>query len=462
MVWFRSLLLCLGLCLGLALPGAASAQDDDSALTAIDRWAEAVVGSGRHSWNGPVVDWPEPGGRPPSAGVLRSSERPVNVQLGPRVSPERAVAALDALETAYDFLEQRSWPLPMPDGGRGGTAGFDLYLTAGDGERPRPVRADYDVPHLHEGLDAVVPFAVVDNDQLEESRLEGCIISAYVQATLLGVDPAEARAWRTATGDYVAWLLTGHFGCGERGVVAQQREAWRTWVGSGEESGEGGALLLALLSARSDGLTGDFIRDLWTAAPQRSWEGSQLRAAPDMWEAIEAVMEVAGDPLPRFLEDVAVSRYFSGPRSTHAPMRLLRALPQDAVVHVEGRTAFDELPRRYEPRGLELEPYGSAYVEVDTREAPAGSLLRIWLIGELGVGWALQVVRLDAEGRERGRMRAPVRPNNPRSYLPVELTDGRTATVVIVATNMGSRLADADGVDDQTRSFRLILDRGAE
>lgn len=438
----------------------AHAQDDPSTRTVIDDWAEAMVQGLSRRWEGPDVDWPAPVPRPESVGVLRSLVHPVNVHVGPRVTPERAAATLAALEYAHEFLESHGWPLPWPDGGRGGTAGFDLYLVPSASDSPRPVHPSYDAPHVHDGLDAVVPWVRVDDDLVADSRLESCIFSAYVEAALLGFDPAEAPGWRIATGDYLSWVVTGRFGCAEDGVTRQQQESWRGWVGD-EGGGEGAALFLAMLSARTDGLSGDFIRDLWTGAPQRTWEGDRLRAAPDMWQVINAVMEVGDDPLDRFIEEVAVARYFAGgqARAAGAPLPLLRGLPEDAEVPVSGRASFDQMPRRFEPRGLELEVYGSAYLEVDTSTAPAGSLLRIWLRGELGVGWSLTAVRLAQDGTERGRVRAPVRPTNPRSYIPLELTDDLTAKVVVVVTNMGARLADADDPNDQVRSFRVIFDR---
>ena len=59
-------------------------------------------------------------------------------------------------------------------------------------------------------------------------------------------------------------------------------------------------------------------------------------------------------------------------------------------------------------------------------------------------------------------MRAPVRQTNPRSYIPLELTDDETASVLIVVTNLGHRIVDADEPDDQVRSFRLIVDDGVD
>lgn len=454
--------------------GVASAQDEtppDEGTepdTMVDEFADAMVEAFAPRWVGPRVEWPERIERPPSTGPLRSSIHPVNVHLGAGASAPMAADALAALEEAHAWLERGGWPTPIPDGGAGGTAGFDLYLSGVDRPRDEPfrryARVSWDAPLAWGGTDAVTSFAVVDPDAGAPSQLRPCVISAYVQATLLGVDPAEAPAWREATGDYVAWLLTGRFGCSEEGLALHQRESWRTWIGDAARSGPGGALFLAMLSARTDGLSGRFIRDLWSGAPQLTWEGDQLRAAPDMWQVVRLVMEVGDDPLYRLLEEFAVARWFVGPpeRSAGAPLAFLQSLPQGATVPALGRVAWDELPRRFEPHELELEPWGSAYLLVDTSEAPPESQLRIWLRGEMGVGWSLIAVRLAEDGSERGRVRAPVRPLNPRSYIPLELTDGQTAKVLIVVTNMGARLVDADGPDDQVRSFRMILDTGPD
>ena len=428
-----------------------------------DGWAEAIADSLAPRWTGPRVDWPSAYPRPTVDGRLRSERYPITVQLGGNVDPELARATLGAAEYAHRWLEAHDWPTPFFDGGYGGTGDFDLYIVDDVQTAPEgPVSwSSFDAPILDAGLDHVAPYAVMDS-AMDPSRVDACVTSAYVQASLLGWDPAEAVAWRRATGDYVAWLITGHFGCSDSAIVAQQRESWRTWIGHEPPSGPGGALFLAMLSARTDGLTGDFIRDLWNGAAQNTWEGERLRAAPDMWQVVFTVMEIGNDPLERILEEMGVSRYFSGreARRAAAPLSVLRALPEDAEVPIAATARYDELPRRFEPHGLEVEPYGSAYIEVDTSSAEAGSVLRIWLRGEFGVGWSLNAVRFAEDGTERGRVRAPVRRSNPRSYIPLELTDDETAKVLIVVTNLGHRIVDADEPDDQVRSFRLIVDDG--
>ncbi len=467
--WARALGPLVGSALlALALP--AGAQDEDF----VDTFSASVADSLAPRWVGPRVPWPEPSARPASGGALPSLLYPVSVHAASEaVDGAQLSEVLAALERAHAWLEARGWPVPPPDGGHGGTAGFDLYLVEAlggapsdalppEGEAGAPLERwaspGLDTPNAWEPLDAAITHAAMRAD-LDPARVDACATSVYVQAALLAHDPAEAPAWRVATGDYVAWLATGLFGCSDDGIVRAQREPWRTWIGEGD-SGPGGALFLAMLSARTDGLTGDFIRDLWSGAPQLTWEGEGLRAAPDMWQVVHAVMEVGRDPLPRLLEEMAVARWFAGAeREAGAPLGLLRELPGEAVVPEVARARWQDLPRRFEPHGVELEPLGSAYLVVDTAAAPPGSVLRIWLRGEYGVGWALSAVRIGPDGEERGRVRAPVRPRTPRSYIPLELAYGETAKVLIAVTNMGGRLADADLPNDQVRSFRVVLDK---
>jgi hypothetical protein len=456
----------LAVALALVL-GTAPAEAQD--LGFIDAFAESIVSSSAPRWTGPRVPWPEPGQRPEAVGVLASTFHPVHVHVAaPRVEVAHAAEALVALERAHAWLEAHGWPTPPSDGGRGGTVGFDLYLVDAleelpyEDRPPRPafVREDYDTPNLGSALDGTLTFARASLAEVHPARLEACVTAAYARAGLLAFDPSEAPAWRAATADYVAWLATGYFGCSDGPIVAQQRQSERTWIGDDPDGG-GGALFLALLSARTDGLTGSFIRDLWSGAPQVTWEGEGLRAVPDLWQVVQAVMEAGRDPLPRLIEELAVARYFAGDpgRLRGAPVGVLRELPSEARVPVAARVPWARLPRRFDPDGLELAPLGSAYLVVDTAGAPPGSALRIWLQGELGVGWALTAVRIGPDGEERGRVRAPVRPRTPRSYIPLELPYGQTAQVVIVVTNMGSRLVDADGPNDQLRSFRVVLDK---
>jgi hypothetical protein len=273
------------------------------------------------------------------------------------------------------------------------------------------------------------------------------------------MDPAESPQWRRATAVYLAYLVTGRFGCDDSLIVRQQRESWRGYVSHDADTGEGGALLLGAISARHDRETGTFVRDMWNAARQRTPDpDAGLHALPDLYYVLAHGVALARDPLVRIVEDFAASRWLAGERRPpHAlAYPILAALPRSASVVAYATTRWTELPRSMRYDGA-LEPYGTAYVVCDVRGAPSGAALRVWLRGEFGVEWSMVAIRLGASGDEIARVRAPPRPT-PESYMPVELFDG-TAEVVIAITNLDARGLDADEPDDFVRSFRVAMDR---
>ena len=100
------------LALALALcSGAAQAQSP--------RWPERAYGQAI------PLDGVRPTG---DVGVLRSWHAPVDVHVGPGVDAATALAVLADAEAAMDGLERIGVALPLPDGNRGGSPSFDLYL----------------------------------------------------------------------------------------------------------------------------------------------------------------------------------------------------------------------------------------------------------------------------------------------------------------------------------------------
>lgn len=476
----------------VALPCAAQLPDpaperppprasDFSLLDGLSEWSDAV--QGEVVW--PRVPFPTPTPRPLEDGlVLRSELMPVAVHAEAGVAEARAREVLAGLEDAALELDRMGWPAPHWDGGRGGGQELDVYLRALPAvdepspiatevrpaplERSAPARleaARIDVPTSATDIDGAITFAEM-SDAVDPALVPACAVTAYADALLLSMDPAESPQWRRATAVYLAYLITGRFGCDESLVWRQQIESWRGFVSHDPDTGEGGALLVAAISARHDRETGTFIRDLWNANQQLTPDAyaspaSELHALPDYYYVIATGVALAHDPLTRIVEDFAASRWLAGANAPpHAlAYPVLAALPTAATVPAYAHTTWTELPRSMRFDGA-LEPYGSAYVVCDVRGAPAGSRLRVWLRAEFGVEWSMTALRLDAHGEEIARMRAPPRPR-PESYLPVELFEG-TAQVVIAVTNLGARGLDADQPDDFVRSFRVAMDQSHE
>ena len=435
--------------------------------SSIDAVAAVLAAAASPRWTGQRVDRPASIARPSGASiVVRSALRPLTVHVDPHSARVRlAEEALSALEAAHDVMVETGWSLPAPDGERGDSAGFDLYL-ADLQDDVYAARADSDLPMAF--LDASAAYAVVDPD-VDSTLFAACVTQAYVDASLLGTDPAEAPQWRRATSAWLAWMITGRFGCDEDEVARAMAEPGRAPIpdrgayeaqdGATDDGqpihGAGGAVWLALLDAyHSDG-TGKFVREAWQFARQRTWDGQALRGSPDLFQVMRAMFPQDAEKLEDVVEAVALSRWLAG--TPAAPSRAVRAIPRLAAP-VSKALSWESLPRRVRVDESPLRAFGTGYVVVDTRGAAPRTTLRVWLRGEYGTTWSLVGARMDAQGRVLSQLSTPPR-RTPRSYLLIELLES-TDHVLIAVSNLAPRLPDADALDINERAFELLVDRG--
>lgn len=459
-----------------------------------------AVASEPRRWEGQRVPWPTAWARPRGVAVRTSTEWDVTFhQPHAAIDDDLASRWVDAFDTAYALLARDGWPLAPADGGRGGGDGLDVYVVPeieGDeaadpalepepGARsrsPRTTDVRMDVPLFPAALDGAVVHVVLDDD-VPADRALPCAIQLAAEAGLFAADPAEAASLRHATGAWLAWFYSGIAGCDEDALVRQQRASYRALIGPDPRDAEGGAIFLAAIAQRHDAHGTTFLRDVWQLARQRTRDDGDLRGEPDVLRVLGQAADLAHDPIDRALEALAVARWFVGaaPRREGCEVALLRTLPEGATVPELGTTSWTRLPRSLRLGPESIEPWGSAYARVDVREAPAGSVLRVWLDGETGTEWSLVAVRLDDQGRERGRTRAP-RTRRTRSYVPVELSAGTTEVLLVVTsipddddprerevdTSRDGEIAawlhrtglDADTLLPSGRAFRLLVDRG--
>jgi hypothetical protein len=359
-----------------------------------------------------------------------------------------AERALRALEYAHSELDNMGWPSPLNDGALGGGPEFDLYLVPTD----TPAAAHSDGVSWWTYLDRASTFAVL-SPNIPAEAVDACIAATYAEALLMSMDPAEARQWRRATAAWLSWELTGQFGC-EDAVSDQQTEPERGWVRGGVADGAGGALFLAYLSARHGGPA--FVRDAWELSSQRTWEGEGLRAEPDLWAAIETSVKESGDRLLSNIEELAVLRWFIGRGKTENAF--VASIDGDA--RAIAARELNRIPTRTTAR-RPLEPFGSAYVILNENAWKPNTRIRAWMTGEYGVRWSFVAIQLDAVGNELHRSTAPSTGTSPTAYLPIEI-DPETRQILLVVTNLSSRLPDADEPDVYERAFRLTLDAGDE
>ncbi|MCA9535605.1 MAG: hypothetical protein KC593_18090 [Myxococcales bacterium] len=449
---------------GCGEPGAVTPDAGALDPLGLHDWASAVVLGSGSRWVGERVPEHAAEARPASAVRALSELAELSVHAGEEVSQASVERALRGMEAMHQLLVSEGWPLPLADGGRGDTAGFDLYFVEGEA-----VAAGFDQRAPYTFLDRASTFARLPA-WLTGDAVASCAASAYAEALLFSMDPAEAESWRRATAAYLTHRLTGRWGCLDEALASQLESAEAFVAYADEPPNAGGALLLTALAERHESTPGEFVASLWDLASQRTWEGEGYRGSPDLWEAIETVLRVSEDPLPSALETIALDRYLAGPRATPSSPAWARALEPTAIPSATLELVTSAL-RSHPPSSgeldppLEVEPTGSYYALVHVDEAPPQSRLRVFLRAEFGVAWSLAVARLGSEGQELGRMSAPPRRGTPRSYLPVELGDD-TAWVLVAVTNLGREGSDArrtpvpnvDATRSEAHALRLVFE----
>jgi hypothetical protein len=439
----KSNLACIAFAIALHTQ-AAEAQGD---LLDADGMAKAIVSMTSPVWTGPRTPAPAQAERPGEPSLaIRSPYALLTVHAEPGVSYQMHRQVMRALERARARLDALGWPQPISDGALGGGPEIDLYLTA---TLPTGAYSDGLVTWTY--LDRASTFGAL-NPTIPIALLDACVTDVYADASLMSMDPAEASAWRHATAAWLTWQLTGSFGCDDA-VTRQQAEPFRSWVGGAAGDGGGGAMWLAHLSARHDGGSGRFIRDVWALASQRTWEGTDLRAEPDLWSAIETAVERSGDHLLDNVEELAVLRWFVG--RGESSKGFVASMDSDAQVPISRR--LQRLPARM-IADQPLASFGSAYVIMDAALWKGSRHVRAWLNGEYGVRWSFVAVQLDENGDEALRISAPHTSATPNAYLPIELND-TTQALLFVVTNLSNALPDADEPDVHERAFELIVDR---
>ena len=450
----RCLFAVFALAAAFVLPEPAHAQ-----ITAISDWADAVASVANPRWVGQRVPYLVVAQRPVAAIAAESFTSPVAIHSGRAIAEKRLNLALKSLEKAHELFYATGFGEPIRDGGRGGSSSFDLYFAhVPDGTYDTVFEARaYASP-----VDAGLSFALID-DQIADEDLEACLTSAYAESLLLAKDPAESFAWRRAYGTYLTFLATGKWGCTDEATRASFAHSDQSPIADPERIEEGrraepGALFLALLDAHRDFGNGIFVRDLYDFSRQLTWDGVNLRGAPDVWMALYRVIKSENRSIENWMETLATDRYLASFREPDSlGLRPLAPLPKPQM---NRPVAWKDLPKYRYFDGEFVESMGSSYTIVDTRDAPQNALLRVWLSGEYGVQWQLVAVRLDEHEHEISRLSAPAR-NIPRSYLPVELLD-HTDHVLVIVTNLDTRVPDADIANPNERAFKLAFDQNRE
>ncbi|MCB9707278.1 MAG: hypothetical protein H6714_00615 [Myxococcales bacterium] len=410
--------------------------DKDFKLKGLNEWAEAI--------SKPNIDKlachkPSFAVRPDSAvHSLRSRWFPISVHAEPHIPWASVQMALETLEGSYARWQHAGRPLPLPDAGRSGDSGFDLFLL----QRLRTpcAQAHLDTIASEQPFDAGIVFATVAVPD-EPSELAGCADSAFIQASLLSYEPAEAEPWRLATGTYLSWAQSGQTDFAPE-IFAQLHESWRGWLEPPAYDRLGTALLWHFLEHYKQTNVGDYTFAMWERSRQKSPHPTCLLESPHLWEVIASELRASKDGFEQAMASFAVARYF---------------LSVEKGAHPATVVASSALPTRLHFRQEGIETFGSAYARLDLDGPDKSKAVQAWLTGEQGVLWSLLAVRLDVHGQEISHVTLPVR-HDPKSFLRIEPTPA-TDSILWVVTNLGRGVP---GYNDSTardlRAATLTID----
>lgn len=412
----------------LAVLSSPAAADDPSGITS---YAAAIVELTRPRWTGPRVPLPPFEARPEAERAGSALDAPIAVHGDGDVD-----AALRGALRMHEELRRLGYS-PLPSDGRlGGGPELDLYLVRQDvamdvGFDGFERRGLFDEGRVFVRLDA----------SLQGARLEACAAEAFAMAHVATLDPAEAPVVRRAYALLYASPLYGPDACTDELAMADRRD-------SVDASSGRLARLLAALAARD----ADAPRRTLELARQRSFDDGPLRASPDLFEVLrnDAEARRRGSDALGVEEGVALAFPELRPPS---PFDLL---PRGADFDL----ALARLPARTAPFEPPLGVYGVARVDVDVAGAAERERLRVFLRGEAGTTFALSVLGIRADGSLATRVDAPVRREEPRAYVVLELAGLRK--VGIVVTHLGVEPPDADTPDRHRRTFQLVVDRASD
>ena len=405
-------------------PTAARAQADeegDGGLSAYDRArAEATA----KAPSGPYLELAAP--RAPRAVRACGMRRPICVHADATASGPTVLAALDALERAWDVLTGAlRLPAPDVDPTRGR---YDVVLESEvpGGWETRPIARDSRSAHDRAGAES----------SLDVRSRPGCALDtqafrALARASLLRAAPGATEGVARAQ---VAYLGSLAVPCSvalaaaeaqafqsqpDRGVTEVRAAAIapavddpgpRAFDPGSRLYADGAALFWSRLDWAFGKNPGDVVRATWTLAATRT-KPDALRwwNEPDALDVLRVSFKgtlATGSTLADALLDVAVARAFMGEADDGAHQPETRALGDSARVRLDWDISWPDKPRRLAPRAP-VTPTGSSYVVVRTEGAKPDARLRVEIEWEEHALFRWAVVKLDRSGHEVGRVMLP-------------------------------------------------------
>lgn len=367
-------------------------------------------------------------------------------------TPGRTVlAVLAAAERAWETLEG-ALRLAPPDVDADDLA-YHVYLVDGLAERAVTHVAARDV---RSRIDRARSFTVLDASLRPGCELDALVAREMARAVLYRVAPATAEGIARAQTTYLAELIVP---CAA-GLAASAAQAFQSRPeravcdarteqdGTSAEDGEGprpGAFTdgASIFWSRVDwayGRTpGSIVTATWALSPTTTEVGAKRwHDEPDAFDVLRVSFENAlstGSTLSDLLLDTAIARAFIGSADDGLHQVELRTLGDAGRIPLDWDLPWPAKPKRVAPRAA-VHPTGASYLVIHRAGAPPGARLRVEIAWEEHALFRWAFVKLDAKGRELGRVPIPTRERATEAQMTLVDLDA-VDRVMLVGVNVG-------------------------
>lgn len=367
--------------------------------------------------DGPAMDLSTPPAGAQAWARACSLRHPTCVHGAPGTSTATLLAALDALDRAWD-VQAGALELPAPDGGADGR--WHAYLVDGvaEGGRAQPTFRD---PVSRS--DRAASLGLLDRTARPGCALDLDAARALAWGSLLRAVPATDLGTARAQTRMLARLATGCV-TADADDLAFQSEPETTLIDpTSEPRSSGASTFFEWLDATFGSQPGGLVAGMWALAPTRTpadaWRWSRKPTGFDvLTSSLAGALGTDSD-----MDDVFLG--FGTDRALMAP-----------PAHVGWHIPWPDHARRL-ASPVPVAPTGASYVMIDHGGAPAGASLRVEAQWEDYGRMKWAVIKLDPEGHALAVL--PI--TSPRmatsAGITVELIDA-VDRFLVVGVNVGS------------------------
>ncbi|MBS2014679.1 MAG: hypothetical protein JST00_17460 [Deltaproteobacteria bacterium] len=429
----------------------------------------------------------------PSPGETRacSPRAPVCVHAPARTPPATSLAALGAAERAWETLTG-ALGLPRPD--LDDDLAYHLYLVASAPGTSLDLDATYMYSRdVRAAGDRARTFATLDASLHPGCMLDAAVTRAIARAIVMRAAPATSEGTALAQTTYLAELVVPcalAFSAAE--VSTFQRMATRAVCDTraGEEGtapddppgaqglgadrvqgrlasaryARGGALFWRRLDAAYAARPGALVMATWALASTRTEVGARRwHDEPDAFDVLRESFKGAlstGSTIHDLFLDTAIARAFAGSNDDGLHLRETVTLHDAGRVPIDWDLPWPTKPARFAPRSP-VHPSGASYVVIRHAGAPKGARLRAEITWEEHALFRWAFVKLDAAGRELGRVVVPTPPRATEVQMTLAEVDD-VDRILLVGTNVGDPAYRFDPDDDVWEPHGWLLTIAAE